>query len=73
MQQSDETPASAIGYDPTQLFRIRGRGYWHIRAHAEYGVVFTLCGIRVLGKETQAATQPVAKAEVCGNCLRHAQ
>ncbi|MBI5442537.1 MAG: hypothetical protein HY900_15140 [Deltaproteobacteria bacterium] len=67
---SDPSP-STVRCDPSQLFRIRNRGYWHVRAHAEYGVIFTLCGMRVLEKETQPAPQPVTRAEVCGNCVRH--
>jgi hypothetical protein len=69
--EANEPAPSSIRCDPGQLFRIRNRGFWHVRAHAEYGVLFSLCGMRVLEKETQPAPHPVAKAEVCGRCAKH--
>jgi len=57
--------------DPSRIFRVGGRGLWHLEAHQEYGVRFSLCGIRVLAKETQAPDRPLPQSEICGRCLRH--
>ncbi len=57
--------------DPSRLFRIGNRGFWHISAHSEYGVVFTLCGLRVLAKDTRTADKPIPDNELCANCVKH--
>jgi len=53
-------PAKKPGQDISHrgaLFRVPGRSMWHTEAHREYGVVWSLCGIRavLLQSETKAA------------------
>ncbi len=49
-------------------FRLPGRSRWHSEAHREYGVAWSLCGVRVvlLNAETK---EKLDEADVpCGRC-----
>jgi len=62
----------AVRIDSSHLFRIGNRGFWHIQAHREYGVIFSLCGIRVLARDTQPATGADEETKsLCVRCARH--
>ena len=51
-------------------FRHGGKGFWHLQAHKEYGVVWSLCGVRTMlaQSETRDRLDPEAGDMACGNC-----
>ena len=51
-------------------FRPSGKGFWHLQAHKEYGVVWSLCGVRMVlaQAETLDRMDPNAGQTPCPNC-----
>jgi len=51
-------------------FRMAGKGFWHLQAHSEYGVVWSLCGVRLrlAQAETRDRLDTGAGQQPCANC-----
>ncbi len=49
-------------------FRLPGRSRWHSEAHREYGVLWSLCGVRVVGHEAESKGTLDENDIPCGRC-----
>lgn len=51
-------------------FRMTGKGFWHLEAHSEYGVVWSLCGVRMLRAQAETKTRldTGGGQRPCANC-----
>ncbi len=51
-------------------FCIKGKNQWHTEAHREYGVVWSMCGLRVLRHQTDTCEELEAGQTACVRCQR---
>lgn len=56
-------------------FRPQGKGFWHLQAHQEYGVAWSLCGVRLMlsQAETSDRLDLAAGNLPCANCQHKAR
>jgi hypothetical protein len=74
MPSDDRTPPQIQETDHLveegHWFRHSGKGVWHLQAHQEYGVVWSLCGVRMrlAQAETLDHMDPEGGQAPCPNC-----
>ena len=51
-------------------FCIKGKSHWHTEAHREYGVVWSMCGLRVLRHQTDTRETLEEGQTACVRCQR---
>ncbi len=74
MSSDDHTPPLIQDtehlFEEGNWFRQSGKGFWHLQAHKEYGVVWSLCGVRMVlaQAETLDRMDPAAGQTPCPNC-----
>ncbi len=49
-------------------FRMTGRGTWHTEAHREYGVVWSVCGVRAVLAQAETRTELGGEDKPCTKC-----
>ncbi len=49
-------------------FRLPGKSRWHSEAHREYGVLWSLCGIRAVAHEAETREELGEGDAACGRC-----
>jgi len=49
-------------------FRAPGRRMWHTEAHREYGVIWSLCGIRAVLLQAETKTALGEEDSLCTKC-----
>jgi len=49
-------------------FRVNGRGSWHTEAHREYGVLWSVCGVRAVLAQAEARTELGGEDARCTKC-----
>lgn len=68
------TPAQAQAPDSRDtshrgsLFRAPGRATWHTEAHREYGVIWSVCGIRGLASQAETSDALPEGGAPCVKC-----
>ncbi len=50
------------------LFRSPGRAMWHAEGHREYGVLWSVCGIRALAAQAETCTTLPEGGALCAKC-----
>ena len=74
MSSSEDTPDTIrdteVLAEEGDWFRQQGKGFWHLKTHQEYGVAWSLCGVRLV--LSQAETKTILKGDdgdlPCTNC-----
>lgn len=67
--REEDARGEAIAQHDT--FRMVGKNMRHYVAHAEYGVVFSLCGMRVSGGSLEMNAAVVDDEILCEKCKVH--
>lgn len=70
MTQTPEGKPKA-GHDTSHRgawFRTPGRGAWHTEAHREYGVVWSLCGMRTVLSQAETRGELAPGDTPCARC-----
>lgn len=64
-------PQAKAGQDISHrgsFFRMPGRGSWHTEAHREYGVVWSLCGMRTVVSQAETRGELAPGDAPCTRC-----
>lgn len=77
MEEEEKKPEAQTQFSrplgPERVFRPGRKGAWHLQAHAEYGVIWSRCGIRAKVMECQRPEDAVQIRDLCGTCGRAAK